>query len=293
MRNVTILLALLAALLSACERSAPQTRAPIEIEDVVRTTTAPVDWMTRRIAGNLVPVELLCPPGEDPATWRPEPDIVAQYQQARLVIANGAEFETWVIVAPLPRSRVVRTADAITDELLVIPGETHSHGPEGTHTHDLVNGFTWLDPIHAIAQSGAIAQAMQRAFPEHAPAFTANHAELASELRALHERLQRIDLSEVTVVAPERPYGYLARRYAWTTAGPDEFLEESPIDASAPAVLLYPEAPGEETKATLRDTHRTRAVVWHPGAAASDRPYDVVLADNIERLERAIAEASP
>ncbi len=301
MRFVVSTLVMFAIGLAGCERQAPNARPPVEIEDAVRTTAAPIDSMTRRVAGDLVPVELLCPPGQPPATWRPAPDVVAAYQRATLIVANGAEFETWVLTAPLPRSRVVRTAGAIDGELLVVPGETHSHGPEGEHAHDLVVGQTWIDPINAIAQAGAIAGALSRAFPEHERVFAENLSSLVAELESVHRRLDAIDTATVAVVAAERPHGYLARRYGWPTsaigadpAGWRSKTEDLEAIASRHerAVLLSVGPPDDEMRSLL-ETSGIRVVVWETGAIAGDDPYISVLERNVERLEAAIVEMTP
>ncbi|MEM9374465.1 MAG: zinc ABC transporter substrate-binding protein, partial [Planctomycetota bacterium] len=116
---------------TGCQRSTPAEPTPTEIEDVVRATSAPVGSFASHVAGGLVRVEMLCPDGQSPATWRPDAPVVARYQQARLIIINGADFEGWVQTAPLPRSRVIQSADAVNDEMIVVKGRTHSHGPGG------------------------------------------------------------------------------------------------------------------------------------------------------------------
>ena len=42
-------------------------------------------------------------------------------------------------------------AAVFSDEFLVVKGVTHSHGAGGAHTHDGVDGHTWMDPILADA----------------------------------------------------------------------------------------------------------------------------------------------
>ena len=301
MRTVIAAFGVLLVALAGCDGGGASVPAVAEREAVVRTTVAPIDWMTRRIAGDLVPVELLCPAGQDPVRWRPGPDVVARYQRAALIVSNGAEFETWVRLAPLPRSRIVRSADAIGENFLTVPGEAHSHGPEGTHAHDVINGRTWTDPLNAIAQAGAIGDAMATSFPEHADAFAENQARLISELRAFHERLEALGSAGVAVVAPESELDYLARRYAWLTgeidssprAWVDARANDGASDASGQTILLCLELPDESTAARWQTVHGVRAILWRTGERAGGPPYGEVLAGNVERLERAIAESTP
>ena len=171
MRRVSwLLIALLGVAMAACDRPA-DTPNRVTLDEVVRTTSAPVDALTRQLVGDAVPVELLCPESEDPATWRPDPETVALFQRARLIVANGAGYEKWVAPAPLPRSRLVEAADALSRSFIMVEGEAHSHGPEGYHTHEVVLGHVWLDPLHAIAQAEEITEALVGAFPEHEGVF--------------------------------------------------------------------------------------------------------------------------
>ncbi|MFG0315081.1 MAG: metal ABC transporter substrate-binding protein, partial [Phycisphaerales bacterium] len=187
-----LIMAFFGLALGGCDRTDASPNQA-RIDNVVRTTSAPVDALTRRIAGDAVPIELLCPPSEDPAAWRPAPETIASFQRARLIVANGAGYEAWVQTAPLPRSRLIEAADGLSEPLIRVRGETHSHGPEGHHTHEVTLGQVWLDPLHAIAQSRAIAAGLTDAFPEHQDTFIANLDVLSTELLELHRRLERLE----------------------------------------------------------------------------------------------------
>ncbi|MEL7472301.1 MAG: metal ABC transporter substrate-binding protein [Planctomycetota bacterium] len=301
-RTITPLLALAGvSMLVSCDRRSARAPEPSEIEDVVRTTTAPIGWMTGAVASDLVLVEMLCPDDQLPAIWRPNAEMIQTYQRAKLIVMNGAEFEAWAQTAPLPRSRVVSTADAIEGPLLVVSGETHSHGPEGEHAHEEIDGHTWLDPINAIAQAGAISEALREAFPDHANEFEANRAALASRFEALHARLTAIDTSSVEIIASESPFGYLARRYDWPTGriGGDPSSWPNELDTvqrrsssgePVAAVLLCEELPDAETAEMLLDRLGVVAVLWDTGELAGDRSYIDVVSDNIDRLETAVAD---
>jgi len=301
MRWLSALLMAVGVCVIGCDRSRPAIPPPTEVDGVVRATSAPVGWLTERIAGGLVPVEMLCPEGQSPETWRPPPDTIARYQRAALIVVNGADLESWVYTAPLPRSRLVLTAPSIEGELLVVKGETHSHGPSGEHAHDEVLGHTWLDPLNATAQAGAIARALGDAFPTHAAAFRKNYEELAAELAAFDERLRAFGRSSGRIVASDNPLGYLARRYGWPTIESEDRPEGWPaqLDLLKNQGLLTNQATvlivsDREGAASIADAPPgASVVVWETGAAAGTRPYTDILAGNIERLLAAIEPISP
>jgi len=304
MRAVASTLLGLTLAIGGCESRSADTPDPGSTEDVVRATTAPVGWMARTIAGDLVPVEMLCPDGQWPAAWRPGPDVVGLYQQAKVIATNGAEFEAWVRTAPLPQSRVVASADAIEGGFIRVLGETHSHGPQGEHAHERTDGHTWIDPINAVAQAGAIQRAMSAAFPEFAESFTANLAALDAEMQSLHERLEGVDTASVRVIAPDSPFGYIARRYdwfampldgdpkAWSDALDEVDLETLMTDRTH-AIVLCETAPDADTAAALLSEHSVRAVVWNTGELTGDADYAQILSQNIDHLEEAIRASMP
>jgi zinc transport system substrate-binding protein len=299
MRLLSLLvMALLGLALSGCDRT-DASPDQVHIEDVVRTTSAPVDALTRRIAGDAVQVELLCPQSEDPAAWRPDPETVASYQRAKLIVANGAGYEAWVQTAPLPRSRLIEAADGLSEPLIRVRGETHSHGPEGHHTHEVTLGQIWLDPLHAAAQARAIAAGLADAFPEHQDTFVANLDALSTEQMDLHQRLERLEQEGAAIVAPSTPFGYLARRYGWQTLdltpAPEDWLRdlyahgmESGDFGSGPRVLLCAQLPDPAVANSLLESHNVHLVLWRTGSRDPGMSFTDVLSGNIDRLEASI-----
>lgn len=293
---------------SGCGPSAPApggaATAAAQTERVIRTTFYPTTYFAERIAGGLVPVECPLPEGEDPIFWEPDAATVNAYQRAAITIVNGAEFEKWAITAPLPRSRVLETTQGFTDPFITIEGVTHSHGPAGEHSHDGVDGHTWMDPMNAIAQATAIADGLADAFPEHAGAFRANLAPLTADLRALHDRAAALDLSGVVLLASHPAYNYLARRHGWavTSFDMDPVAELTTADierlaagvgAGKSAVLLWESAPLASTEAALRGFGITSVLFspaesLDPASKAAGRDYLSIMRENFDRLEAAL-----
>lgn len=297
------ILALLVLTLFGCDRtdSAQNQR---ELEEVVRTTSAPIDALTRRIVGDAVPVELLCPASEDPSKWMPDAETVARYQRTKLIVSNGAGYENWVRTAPLPRTRVIEAADAIADSFIAVKGETHSHGPDGSHSHEVTLSHVWLDPLHAISQARAINAGLIEAFPEHEAAFNDRLSSLSVELNELHRRLEKIDHPTIEIIAPSIPFGYLTQRYAWQTpdlsSDPRNWstdlyklrLESGDLESS-PTIILCDALPDPRIADALIESHRAHVILWKTGAQDAGASFTDLLSDNIERLETLVLEMTP
>jgi len=283
--------------------AAPASGGAPELEQAVYTTFHPTTWMAETIAGGLVAVVCPLPAGEDPIFWRPERETLARYARARLVVVNGAGLEKWVETASLPPSRVVVSAGAFEDEWLTYASATtHSHGSSGAHTHTGLDGHTWLDPIHALAQSRAILDAMCAAFPEDADAFRASHAEVARELSELDAAFAELapKLRDVNVIASHPAYDYLARRYAFDVTNldldPEAALDEESKAALTAAVkpgvrnlLLWESPPGEAALAAVPDAVRSIVVTPAENPEAGES-FPALMRANAARLAEALAE---
>lgn len=278
-----------------CDR-ADSTPVSAQFDDVVRTTSAPVDALARQIVGELVQVELLCPPTVDPAMWRPTPETVARYQRSRLIVSNGAGYEKWVQTAPLPRSRLIEAAGNLSSPLITVQGETHSHGPEGHHSHEVTLGQVWLDPLLAIEQAQAITAGLSDAFPEHADSFRENLDSLNEELIDLHSRLERIDTSGIEVLAPSTPYAYIARRYAWQaielSPSPDEWTMDlyslrvaSGNAESRPQILLCTQIPDAAVVNNLLESHGVHLIQWPVYPKGSPSRFSNLFSESTKQLE--------
>ena len=297
-------------LLAACKESSPQPQASAPeptTEPVVYTSFYPMAYFCERISGGNIPVECPLPEGEDPIHWQPSRETIEAYQNARLIVLNGADFEKWAITASLPSSRTVRTARAIQDPLIKIEGVTHSHGERGEHTHDGTDGHTWVDPTNALLQVGAIMNAMLAAFPEYENAIRANSSELQVDLLELNDRFEAIAVMAegATLFASHPAYNYIARRYALPIVNfefdPGEPLSDEQLaelrlavdesDGDGRVVLLWESEPLAETVSLLDSEFGVRSVVFSPCETPPESgDYLEVMYNNLDRFDEALID---
>ncbi|UCD68082.1 MAG: zinc ABC transporter substrate-binding protein [Betaproteobacteria bacterium] len=183
---------------------------------VVFTVNHPLAYFAQRIGGDEVDVHFPAPEGIDPAFWMPDVSEIIAYQQADLVLLNGARYAKWVDKVSLPQLKLVNTSTAFQDQYLRgDAGTTHSHGPVGEHSHGGVAFTTWLDFSQAAQQAKAIAEALARKRPELAAEFQRRFALLESDLLALDSEMQSIGQRArgKPLLASHPVYQYLQRRY--------------------------------------------------------------------------------
>jgi zinc transport system substrate-binding protein len=267
----------------------------------ILTDSYPLAWFAQRIGGDRVEASFPAPAGTDPTFWKPDAATIARYQQADLILINGAGFAAWVDTATLPGSRVVDTSAAITDRLLQLEGAvTHSHGGMGEHSHAGYATCLWLDPALAKAQASAIAAALAGARPDDKAAFDQGLAALEADLDTLDARLAAVAgrIAQTPLLFSHPVYSYLIRRYGlnarslhWEpTEVPGHFalaqLDEK-LEGHPAKLLVWEAQPVAETVAEL-ERRGIATLVFAPLAEAP--PSDDYLAamnENVARLEAA------
>lgn len=273
------------------------------VTDEVLTTFAPTTYFAKRIAGDKVPVTNPIPHDEDPIFFEPSDEMIARYQQAKLIIINGAEFEKWVAAAPLPRSRTIDSAKGFESRFISYEGTTHSHGSAGEHSHVGIDGHTWLDPQNATLQAKAIADGLAAAFPQHAGTFQSNLDGLTADLSELDLALSELTpgLTEIELYASHPAYNYVAARYGWKIKNLDLDPEDSSSaiawaegNLAEPAglkrVMLWESEPAPEIAETFAERFGITSVVFSLGETQSPGEPDYLETQraNTQRLTNAI-----
>ena len=230
----------------------------------VYTVNYPLQYFAERIGGEHVDVSFPAPADGDPAYWNPDPDAVAAYQQADMILLNGASYAKWVASVTLPTSKIVDTSAGFLERYIIIEGAVvHSHGPEGEHSHGETAFTTWIDPTLAIEHAAAIRDAFIAARPEHASAFHQGFRALEQDLSALDERIEKAVTggADVLLVGSHPVYQYLARRYGLSI--PSVHFEPD----------TYPASDSWHDLENILEDHRATWMIWEsePIARTSDK----------------------
>lgn len=189
-----------------------------EVDRSIAAVNAPLAYIARALGGPDLEVIYPIPKDVDPAFWAPSPEEVQLFQNADLILLNGAGYAGWVNTAILPRARLVDTTAAVQAQLIPADdaGVAHKHGPRGVVAHAGRYAFTtWLDPDIAQAQVDAVAGAITRRWPELADQVRGRVSALRAEVGAMDEAFKALsaELAERQVFASHPVYQYFARAY--------------------------------------------------------------------------------
>jgi zinc transport system substrate-binding protein len=308
----SLLLLALWTLVSGCgEVGAPDAEAPIAQAAApdsavlsVYTTNYPLAYFGEAIGGPHVEVFFPAPAGVDPAYWSPQPEVIAEYQQADLILLNGAGYEKWLERASLPTGKQVSTSASFENRYIPLEeGIVHTHGLEGEHSHKGWAFTTWLDPTLAIEQAKAVRDAVSEARPEAAAEFAVAFERLEADLSVLDARLGEIaaEIGARPILFSHPVYQYLDQRLGsngrsvhWEPGEmPQEAMwqELSTLVQSHPAALMLWEGqPLEEVRSRLAGMG-IESVVYDPcGNRPEDGDFESVMQQNLENLQVAARE---
>lgn len=308
-RPVTVLYLILVGFIfmAGCDNARQENESSSEPISRVIASNYAVWYFASALGGEEIEVVFQAPDSVDPSYWQPREKDVREMQQAKLVALNGAGYEHWLPTVTLVERRVVETAQPFRSQWIEIETEvTHTHGPEGEHSHTGWADHTWLDPALAIQQVDALAEAMVNAFPEHETRIKSRQQALKDSLVQWGNEIEdKLGAYQGRPLLTSHPiYQYFGRcigmpltsvvwepRETPDAAEREEF--ESLLQQTPASVMLWEAKPTQPTLDYLA-SQGVKAVVFDPCSQrpASGNYFDQMRA-NLERLVEALESEVP
>jgi len=306
-----LVLALAIAMIGGgCDKQEASTDTPRSGKPVVVTTFYPTKYFCQRIGGDHLEVVCPVPDDEDAIYWMPDTEAIQVYQQADVIVLNGAGFAKWVQKVSLPEGRVIDTAKPLKDDLITFQHATvHSHGKSGQHAHEGVDGHTWVDPVNAKIQANEIYQALVKRYPEHETAFEQGFTAMAKDLDALDAKLKEYQAAykDQPLLASHPAYNYLARRYGWNIKNLDLDPEKMPSDEVIQSIrellkkhpakfLLWEASPTKEITDRLQRDLGLTSIEFSPCELLSEQDrqkgldYIQIMRNNLDHVSSALSD---
>lgn len=238
----------------------------------------------------------------DPAYWKPSAKQVINFQNADLILANGAGYAKWMEKVSLPSSKIVVTSISFEDQWIEVnEGLAHSHGAEGEHIHKGTAFTTWLNFKLAAKQSESIFKVLKELIPNHTEELNQNFEQLNAGLSELDKRMETIakELGHQRLIASHPVYQYLEAGYGLEIINEHWESNEMPttsqwkdlqklINEHQARVMIWEDDPIEEIKSKL-DEMNVKIAVFSP-CANNPKAGDFMdlMNENLNQLERMI-----
>ena len=228
MRRFIIVSTLFAFFLSGCGEAASDSPTPAP---VVLTSTTFLADVARNVAGDRVEVGSLLPTGADPHSYQPTPQDAAKIEQSKLLIINGAGYESFL------------------DPLLANAGgeRTLLEASAGLHLREEAGGadpHLWLDPNNVIGYAENIRDGLIRFDPGGEAMYRSNAEAYIAELKSLDAwiagQVGQIPPEKRLLVTNHESLHYFADRYGFKIVGTvvESFSSEASPSAQQMAGLI-------------------------------------------------------
>ncbi len=262
----------------------------------VYTVTQHLADFAERLGGEAVDVTFPVPEGQDPAFWRPSIALIADYQQADLILLNGVDYAQWVRNASLPRRALINTARGLDDQLIQTDTVTHSHGEGGEHSHASTATHLWLNFDLASAQAEAVFSALNRELEPDLP--DSNLDALKADLADLNQLAEALPRGREIITSHPR-YQYLADRYglsirsvnweAGATPTEENWAElDALLDDQTAQVFIWEAEPATAGEQGIQDRN-LNSVIFEPGdRAGTDADFIELMRQNLADLHAAL-----
>jgi zinc transport system substrate-binding protein len=278
MKNIIVVLLSILIFVGCGEKVEEQPVSETKLKRII-SVNYPLHYFATQIGGSKIDAVYPIPNDIDPAYWEPTAEDIILYQEADLILLNGAGYAKWVSKVSLPPSKMINTSLPFKDKYLELEeGQTHSHGPEGEHEHKGFAFTTWLNFKFAKIQAEEIKNALIKLMPESRNVFEDNYSMLAKEINDLDKQMNKLanPFKDVIILASHPVYQYLSSDYGLNIESfhwepdqlPDEMMWEdfdnrqSKFKAN---IMLWEDEPLPEVKQELLK-RGIRLVVFNPGA---------------------------
>ncbi len=264
----------------------------------------PLQYFAQRIAGDTADIVFPTPADQDPAFWKPDVTTIQEYQQADLIVLNGATYAKWVQSATLPTEKMIDTSRGFQDQLIEVHDSVvHSHGPQGQHSHAGTAFTTWLDLTLAQRQAKTIHSALAKLLPKEQRHLSKNFDALNTDLQSLDDEFKMAanSLADRPVLASHPVYQYFARRYKINLQSvlwePGEFPTDEQwkqlqqlLEKHPAKLMIWEGKPLQQSVDRLSELG-VRSIVLDPCGNKPDQgDFLKVMRENVVQLEQAAGQ---
>ena len=205
----------------------------------------PQKYFVQQICKDLADIQVMVPPGANPATYEPKPRQMAAISKTRIYFSIGVPFENaWLnkIAAANPDMAVIPTDRGI-QKISMAAG--HFHEGEKQPLRGTPDPHIWLSPPLVKIQARTILEAVQAADPDNGSVYESNFKAFIIQVSNLDAELTRIFSGgtgqRFMVFHPS--WGYFARTYGITQV-PIEIEGKEPKPAQLRELIEHAQEDG-------------------------------------------------
>ena len=240
--HLWILLTLVSAILAGCAIPTSDDQSNSQSFDSKRlqvvTTVAPIADIVRNVAGDLVDLRALVPPGVNSHTYEPTPSDARHLTAAELIFINGLQLEA--LILDLAKANVSADVPIIALGDRVLDREDWVFDFSFPESEGAPNPHIWLNPQLVIACVEVIELELGQADPANAENYATHAAAYIDQLIALDlaiaEAASTVPAGQRQLLTYHDSWAYFGPRYGFSVIGaiqPSDMAEPSPKEVAA------------------------------------------------------------
>lgn len=194
---------------------------PKETSSMVSVSILPQKYIVEQIAGNLLQVNVLVPPGSSPHNYEVLPSQMKDLSKSKLWLQIG--LLTFEDVWKEKMAEINKDLHIVncSDGILPLAGDDHHE--EGHEHEGAFDPHVWLAPaeVKSIAQNTL--ETLTKSFPEHAPEFEKNYSLFILKVDSLSAQIEQklAPLKNRNILIFHPALAYYARQFK---------LEQTPLE---------------------------------------------------------------
>lgn len=216
----------LTALLSGCGSEEPASNRMS-----VAASFYPIEYIARRIGGDLIHVYNPVPPGAEPHDLELTPRTIERIQNSKVFLYLGHGFQPSIDRALDTVTGPATISKDVSEGVDLVPATEHEE--EGHEEEDApvegeaLDPHIWLDPVRAEKMVTNSEQALSQADPANKAVYSSNAEKLRGELSVLNDEFkQGLDnCTRKEFVTSHAAFAYIAESYG---------LEQVPVSGISP-----------------------------------------------------------
>ncbi len=186
----------------------------------ITVSIIPQEYFVKKIAGDLVDVNVMVEPGSEPATYEPLPQQLKALNNAEAYISIGVPFENaWMekFAGVNPNMLIIDSAKGI-EKMEMVEHDHHNHEEDHDHdghTEETLDPHIWLSPQLVKLQAENIYQGLVQIDPDNKKEYKSNLTKFLKEIDQLDQQITQnlAGIKNRKFIVFHPAWGYFARDY--------------------------------------------------------------------------------
>lgn len=155
----------------------------------VLVSILPYKYFVEKIAGDLIDVMVLIPPGASPHVYDPTPRQMAEINHVGIYFYNGNLSFEQSLIDKMKANYPLLQLSFLGEGITLIENEECSEDSHSDHGHHGVDPHTWLSTVNGRIIAKTVFNVLAQKYPQYKDEFLENYRQLVAEIDVVHNKI--------------------------------------------------------------------------------------------------------